>query len=73
MVVSVVGAVFALILIYILASKFLCEDSVATIPFSGLNSKYVAKLQSTSSIKTLDSDEEQGRRAKAAGSAKTRK
>lgn len=58
MVASIIGLVLILILVYILASKFCCHDSSPTIPFSTLNSKFVGKLQSTSSIKTLKSQDD---------------
>lgn len=73
MIVCVIGGVLALLLIYILAAKFFCQDSMASIPFSGINSKFAGKLQSTSSIKTLDSDEGPNKKATKASSGKLRK
>ena len=57
-----VAGLLVLIILYIIISKFCCNDVVATIPTSGLVStmQVAGKLQSVSSIKTIKSDQEAG-------------
>ncbi|KAJ6221458.1 hypothetical protein RDWZM_000003 [Blomia tropicalis] len=57
MLIIVIAVVVILVILYTLAATYICQDSGPEIPIAGIDAKYLGKIQSASSIKTINDEE----------------